>query len=750
MTETGLRRRGTMHRSRALGASAFVLLALLAAWPPVSESAEPPILASGRQDGMYWRLAKRIPGVAVKPTKGSAENLELLSQGEVRFALAQQDVVSQHFLDNPRTEVRVVGRVFFDYLHIFLRDPIQVETAGDLSRLRIWTDEEGSGTRFTASRFLDSVGVSSHGGNVLTAPPGAPPIPTGAEELTLWLDKKKVDVAMLVTTPGSPTVCRLMSTGRLRLLSLDPKTLRRLTREETTDFRRQTAIGRIPAHTYANQPAPVPTIAVPVLLLARQGESPEAARRLLTLAMAGWQDIVTDALKAVRQGASDSSCLIPEDAPPAASLSESKLVPLDGIPFETSARAWMGQLSGWLLPVLLLAGLLLAGRSFAWHLEIRNLWREDKLPFILVLLLAMSILLITVLTFLLEHGINENFSSLTESFWSITVYLFSGLEDRTPYTASGRIVAALGLLLGPAFFAVVSGWLARFFIRREKHMPQNLRDHYLLLNWNERAAEVVRELHHPVLRERNGVSVIVVLTDDDTLNVRQIRQAGSGWDAAFEDFYLSIGDPTAERALLNANAQDARTILILADDAHGDERTIRSLLMLRKIARDHGLSEMHVVAELLNPANATVLDELAKDFPGLLERISGLQVRTCLLAQAALNRGIVGFYSDLLRVSGDTNEVYTHPIPESAEGLPFREYAAQVLRSNATEPLIPVGVQRLIGGRTTLVTNPQPGTPEGILQRGDRLVLLAYQPPSPGALPHPESPAIAPTQAAAG
>jgi len=381
------------------------------------------------------------------------------------------------------------------------------------------------------------------------------------------------------------------------------------------------------------------------------------------------------------------------------------------------------------------SGLSANGRS--GRARIRRLWKRNKLSFTLALLFGLGIALVTVSTYVLEHERNEHFSTLGESFWSITVYLFSGLEDRSPVTAAGRIVAALGLLLGPALFAVLSGWFARFFIHREKRMPHNLKDHFLLLNWSARAADVVRELHHPIIREREGTFVVVVLTNDESLELRRFKEAGSGRDEAFEDFYISVGDPTDERALRNVNAYDARSILILSDDEHGDERTIRSILMLRKIAREVGRTDLHVVAELSNPANSAVLEELAGDFPGLLEPIAGLQIRTFLLSQAALSAGIVGFYSELLKISPITNEMYTLDLPPGAIGMAFRDYAAMVLQTYPDEPLVPVGVQRIVGGRARMITNPRRGDPGWLLEKSDRLLVMAYLPPLPGALPEP-------------
>ncbi len=727
---------------RAIGLATVLLLRSSA-----GEARDPVTIAAGLPDGMYWRLASALDGLdpqlAVKAisTGGSTENLQRLEAEEVRFALAQQDVVSEHFRNRPDTEVRVVGRVFYDYLHIFVRKSVHLETAGDLVKLKAWIGEPGSGTRLTASRFFDSLGmpVSSLAERVQPSTGSSAGRPEA--QSTTWsglageFRSDRLDAAMIVTTPGLPLLCRMMRSETVSLFSLDPKTLRQLTKEEETTFRAQTAIGRIPAGTYPHQSAPVATISVPVLLLARFDENPRIALRLLEATHAAWETLTGEERRAVD---GEPGCNFSSSAPRAAPLSASGLTMLQGVP--VGEPLWPRISRAMVRILLLVATAALAFWAYRrrWPALVRSLWQQDRLPFILALLLALAIAMVTVTTFLLERGINENFSTIGESFWSITLYLFSGLESRNPYTDGGRIVAALGLLLGPAFFAVLSGWLARFFIRRDKRMPHDLRNHFLLLNWNTRASELVRELHHPSVREREGTFVVVVLTDDESLEIRRFKEAGSGRDAAFEDFYVSIGDPTDERALRNANAAESRSVLVLADDQHGDERTIRSILMLRKIARDAGRTDLHVVVELLNPANGAALDELADDFPGLLERISGLQVRTLLLSQAALNAGIVDFYSDLLQISERTNEMYTLDVPLAAIGMPFREYAALVLRSNTDDPLLPVGLQRKIDGRPRILTNPRQGEPGWIIEAGDRLLVIAYQPPLTPALPVPD------------
>jgi TRAP-type uncharacterized transport system substrate-binding protein len=704
------------------------------------ERDEKAVLASGPMDGVHHRLAEAIsrqlgPDVKIEAqtSPDSRRSLERLRTGEARFAFVQQVIAGELARAHEASELRVIGAVSVDYLHIFLKESVHAETVSDLQRLRLWAGEEESATRLTAMHLLDVGGVSlaTFGDRLSTfheLPVREREEPWLTELVMDQLRRGRLDGALLLAPPGTTSICMGMGSGRLALLTLDRSMLRRLN-SDGSSFRRQIVVADLPRGSYPNQPEIVTTLGVPVLLLARRGEDPVLAARVLEAAQEQWTRMAGDAARS-------GGCRLPTDFRVSASLEGSGLKRLEGLKADRSFRPGLG----WPATVLLLMGLAIATRvawKNSWHRRLRTYWRQDKLPFVILLSFVGSVLTITVSTYLLERNVNDNFSSIPEAFWSITVYLLSGLEDRIPYTFAGRAVATLGLLLGPAFLAVSSGWLAGVFIKRKRKMPQNLRNHYLLLNWNERAAAVVRELHHPLLTEQEGTSVIVVLTDDESLNLRQIKEAGSGWDATFEDFYVSIGDPTDRRALLNANAQDTRTILILADERYGDERTIRSLMALRRIARDLGVSGMHVVAELVNAANDGVIDELAEDFPGLLERVSGLRIRTCLLSQAALNPGLVGFYTDLLRVSDDTNEVYTQEIPDSAAGMSFREYAAMILRTGSDRPLIAVGVQRRIDGRPYMLTNPKPGEAGDILQTGDRLLLIAWEPPAPSALPLP-------------
>ena len=115
----------------------------------------------------------------------------------------------------------------------------------------------------------------------------------------------------------------------------------------------------------------------------------------------------------------------------------------------------------------------------------------------------------TLAMFFCERYNNQSFESIPESFWSITVYLFSGFEDRYPVTWPGRVISVLIFILSVFFFGAVAGRFAAAFLRREENrMPRDVTDHIVICNWNERGRRVITELRHPEAKPDTDIVIV--------------------------------------------------------------------------------------------------------------------------------------------------------------------------------------------------------------------------------------------------
>lgn len=237
--------------------------------------------------------------------------------------------------------------------------------------------------------------------------------------------------------------------------------------------------------------------------------------------------------------------------------------------------------------------------------------------------------------------------------------------------------------------------------------------------------------------------VYAEISDDPSINFKELgRQFTKGRSKAFEDVYFCPGDPALMSTLLNANVEDSDAIIVFADDREpaSDEKTIRMIFLLKQIAEEHG-KELDVVVELRNVENVKVIEELKKSFPGTLDYVASSNIRTMLLAQCALNRGLSDAYRQLLTATADSCELYTVEIPKTAAGCSFREYRMACAEITSKESVIPIGIGRREDGRLRFAINPLPELTDGkandlhTLQEGDQLLVIAYDPPKMRDLP---------------
>lgn len=300
-----------------------------------------------------------------------------------------------------------------------------------------------------------------------------------------------------------------------------------------------------------------------------------------------------------------------------------------------------------------------------------------------------------------------------------------------------------------------------------------MRNHYIICHWNDRAAEIIRQLRtHEGLSETQDVEhrVPIVVLTRKTVGPKMLDEISEGAreEERYKltmDVFFRPGDPADASALKQVNAGSAKSVVILADEdseALADARTLLCLLALESEVKRRKRRMPHVVAEIMDVSNYAKFREFEKKHDGAVEVVRGESLRTRILAQAARTPGLVSFYYDLLTHDAKSNELYELPVRTvfervagGRERVPFPELAAALLddvqvlvqdhkareekdpsyqRKEHAEnwfEVIPVGVWR--GHEVHLNPRKPSGNQadEGYFVRpSDSFVVIAYLPPS--------------------
>jgi voltage-gated potassium channel len=184
---------------------------------------------------------------------------------------------------------------------------------------------------------------------------------------------------------------------------------------------------------------------------------------------------------------------------------------------------------------------------------------------------------------------------------------------------------------------------------------EQLADHIVICGWSTKGRIIVSELRASTY----GAKTSIVIISQHPQQSDVARDRNVFWME--EDF-------TRVDALEKAGIQRAQTCIVLSDNSGGrseqdaDARTILAALTVEKLN-----SEVYTCAELLNESYASHLKMgHVNDFV-----VSG-EYGAYLLAQAAMSRGLLGVYGELLTYRHG-NEMYRAAIPDAWHGRSFHD-----------------------------------------------------------------------------
>jgi TRAP transporter TAXI family solute receptor len=245
-------------------------------------------IAAGPEGGQYVRFVQALQ--ATKPlgltflpllTEGSVENLGLLRQNDVPLAMVQGDVALAALQGQgpfqprgPFPELRALGSLYPEPLHIIVRADSSIRTVRDLAHKRIGIGPDGSGTQATAVRVLSAYGLERGRDYDVNEAPLIPALaalgPAAAS------GAGGVDAVMQVIGTPADEIRTAATALKLRLLPIDQAVLAELTDKDPALLAGSIAHGAYPGITQD-----IPAVTVAALLVATSALSEAEAAALV-------------------------------------------------------------------------------------------------------------------------------------------------------------------------------------------------------------------------------------------------------------------------------------------------------------------------------------------------------------------------------------------------------------------------------------------------------------------------------------
>lgn len=295
--------------------------------------------------------------------------------------------------------------------------------------------------------------------------------------------------------------------------------------------------------------------------------------------------------------------------------------------------------------------------------------------------------------------------SLDNGFWSCIYYvvtmLLSGymeivVEDIGETGVALVLFCMFNVVVGMIVFTgAVIGYMTDFisgFIEDADSGVRRLRvsDHIVILNWNNRAAEIINELLYKGSREK-----VVVLAGNDREDV--LRDIDERLSETLETeniknkltVIVREGDPCSTKQLNDISVKSAKSVIILSSDAAGERgnaQTIKTLLQAAQLmAEEDSAHEQKVVAEVEDDRTLALVDTVVAHktrmgddsvVPVAVNRILGQ-----IFSQFAIMPELNIVYSELFSNRGTS--FYTQPAADpslSGDGF-IREFLASHRRA---------------------------------------------------------------------
>jgi len=695
-------------------------------------------LATGSKTGVYYPLGHGLKKVIeeafpndvfidVVETGGTLENLRLLDKEQVDLALVQNDSAyyfshGRAMFNLPSSKALAIASLYTELIQIVASKKSEVLHLNDLQGRRIRTGSPPENIANSATLIFSLAGWEA---TDLTD------VRCSFSEARDRLFANSLDAAFVTAGVPTPLLTKRIEGVSLQdyvnLIPISEGLANRLIRAFP-----YFVYTEIPANTYSTQDKAIKTVGVRAILVARRNfeetqlqdaKVPPKFIRTVTELIFERSDVISGEHGVNGVDLSKYKFSLDEGLD---GILDHRLRPI--IPIHPQARSYYmekGMMKKTLadyLPMLLWGGvcIVVLGYVIKYRFVIRRI-TERHIHVRLVIIFVCLYVIGTLAMFFCERYNNRFFESLGESFWSITIYMLSGFEERYPVTWPGRIISVLIFILSVFFFGAVAGRFAAAFLKREEiKMPRDINDHIVICNWNERGKRVIRELRHP----EGKPDADIVIIDDKLLDEKDLLRTPE-----FRKVHCINENPIRHGTLKRARVSSADTIIVLADNQSPDPDA-KSAMIILALLSECERKRPHIISEVVNLDNSQHLRDAGAD-----ETICTTEIGVGILAHCALNKQLSVVYKDLLTYSFEGNEIYIitrESFPDAFIGKTFAE-CAHLLYENRdhNNPVILLGIRR----QDRVIMNPKPGADEFAAQEcrieeEDALIAMAFSAPN--------------------
>ncbi|MFD1358559.1 potassium channel family protein [Fictibacillus halophilus] len=259
----------------------------------------------------------------------------------------------------------------------------------------------------------------------------------------------------------------------------------------------------------------------------------------------------------------------------------------------------------------------------------------------------------------------ETFPGWFDALWYVmTTVTTVGYGDFYPVSIAGRIYAIFIFLVGIGIAGLAIGKLVEALGAHRKRKEEGRlnfkgKGHFIIIGWSEKAKYAISEIieTHPEL------DIVLI----DQLNVTPITH---------KNVHYIQGDPSSESVLLQANINDAQSVLVFSDDSIQDSALAdgKTLLVVTSVERlnhhIHSTVEIKKEENIKNFRHAKV-DEFVLSH----ETVSRMAVRS------AFSRGITEIYTQLLSYKEGEN---LFEVKKKSDWMTYKDAFEGLLKEGAT------------------------------------------------------------------